>query len=118
MFEPVHRLLHGRSGQLAGDRAANLPAGDQAGIRQHVEVLHDGGQRDGKRPGEIADRHGLLALELGDQSAPGGVGKRGEGAVERGGLILNHVVKYREWGPTCQQGKSWQGNCHLFPLWY
>ena len=107
MSEPVHRLLHGRSGQLAGDRAADFPARDQPGIRQHIEVLHDGGQRDGKRPSEIADRHGLLALELGDQGAPGGVGKRGKGPVESGGLILNHVVKCREWGPPCQQGKFW-----------
>jgi len=44
VFEPVHRLLHGRSGQLAGDRAANLPAVDQAGVGQHIEMLHDGRQ--------------------------------------------------------------------------
>ena len=95
MFEPVHRLLHGRSGQLAGDRAADLPAGDQAGVRQHIEMLHDGGQGNGEGPGELADRHGVLALELGDQGAPGGIGERGKGPVEGGRLILNHVVKFR-----------------------
>jgi hypothetical protein len=65
-------------------------------------MLHDGGERDGERAGELADRHCLVALELGDQGAPCGVGKRGEGAVERGGLILNHMVKCREIANLCQ----------------
>ena len=54
---------------------------------------------------QLADRHGLFTLELGDQGAPCGVGKRGKGAVERGGLILNHVVKFRSAGRCCQLGR-------------
>ena len=51
MIEPVHGLLHGRGGQLADDRAARFPAGDQTGVRQHVEMLHDGGKGHGERLG-------------------------------------------------------------------
>ncbi len=44
--------------------------------------------------------------ELRDQSAPGGVGEGGESAVERGVVILNHVVKYRDGGLHCQPGRA------------
>ena len=50
-----------------------------------------------------------MLVELREQSAPRGVGKGGEGAVERGVLILNHVVKCRGPQSGCQS-RSRGGN--------
>jgi hypothetical protein len=52
--EPVHGVLHRGGGQLAGNGAACFLPRDQTGVRQHVEMLHDGGKRDGKPPGKLA----------------------------------------------------------------
>ena len=38
-----------------------------------------------------------------DQRAPRRIGKRGKGAIERGGTKLNHVVKYRPGRPTVKR---------------
>jgi hypothetical protein len=94
MVEPVHGLLHGAGGQLAGDRAARLPAGYQTGVRQHVEMLHDGGERHGERPGKLTHRNVLARFELRHEGAPRGVGQSGEGVIECVVEILNHRVKY------------------------
>jgi hypothetical protein len=56
-------------------------------------MLHDGGKRDGKRLGELADGQVVALVEPGDQGAARRVGERGKGAVEAVLLILNHVVK-------------------------
>jgi len=90
--EPIHRLLHRSGGQAARHGAAGLGARDQAGIRQHVEMLHDSGQRHRKRPCEFADRHVLFVTEPGEERSPGRIGKRRKGAVQRLVSILNHMV--------------------------
>jgi hypothetical protein len=94
MIEPVHGLLHRGSGQLAGDGAADLAPCDQSGVGQHVEMLHDGGERHGKRPRELAYRNARAAIELRKERSPRRVCESGEGAIEAGILILNHQVKY------------------------
>jgi hypothetical protein len=53
--KPIHRLLHRFRGKPTRHDAAGLLASDQAGVRQHVEMLHDRGQRHGKRLGEFAN---------------------------------------------------------------
>jgi hypothetical protein len=40
----MHGLLHGRGRELAGNGASGFIAGDQAGIGEHVEMLHDRGE--------------------------------------------------------------------------
>ena len=65
-------------------------------------MLHDRRKRHGKRPRQLAYREAISQLELGEQRATRGVGKRGEGAVESGVLILNHMVKYRRVVSKCQ----------------
>jgi large subunit ribosomal protein L36 len=95
MIEPVHGLLHRGGGQLAGHRSADLAPCDQTGIRQHIEMLHDGGKRHGERPSELAYRNALPSVELRKQGPPRWIGERGKGAVECGISILNHQVKYR-----------------------
>ena len=58
-------------------------------------MFHDCRQRQVERLGQRADRKIRLFGEPRDQRAARRVGERGEGAVERGGAKLNHVVKYR-----------------------
>ena len=65
-------------------------------------MLHDRWQRHGKRPRQLAYRDAIAPLELSEQRATRGVGKRGKGAVESGVLILNHMVKYRRVVCKCQ----------------
>jgi hypothetical protein len=91
-IEPVHRLLHRLGSQPARNRAAGLLAGDQAGIRQHVEMLHDRGQRHRKWPREFAYGHAVLFAKPCQQRATRGIGKRSKGAVQRFAAILNHMV--------------------------
>ena len=93
MGEPVHRLLHGLCLELAGDGATRFGAHDQAGIGEHVEVLHDGGQRHREGARQFTDADSILFVETGEQRAPCRVGQRSEGAIEDGSLIVNHRVK-------------------------
>jgi hypothetical protein len=94
--QPSQRLLHRFRGQPAGDHAAGLFARDEPCIRQHVEVLHDGGERHRKRLRQFADRDGVAGGKPRQQRAPRRVGERGKGAVQialpRAAVILNHVV--------------------------
>jgi hypothetical protein len=94
--EPVHRLLHRFRGEPACDDAAGLLACDQAGIRQHIEMLHDRRQRHRERLGELADRKPVAVGKPRQQRAPRWVRQRGKGAVQeliRGLIVtLNHMV--------------------------
>jgi hypothetical protein len=65
-------------------------------------MLHDRRQRYGKRPRQLAYRDAISQFELSEQRATRRVSKRGEGAVESGVLILNHMVKYRRVVCKCQ----------------
>lgn len=92
-IEPIVGLLHRLGAQGAGDDAAALLAGDEAGVGQDVEMFHHRRQRHGERLGELAHRDAFAFAELREQRAPRGVGKGREGAVEGGGRIVNHMVK-------------------------
>jgi di/tripeptidase len=83
MRKPVHGLLHGPRTELTRDGAAGLGAGNQAGIREHIEVLHD--RREGHREwlGQLANRHRLAFAQAHQDRAPCRVGQGAEGAVER-----------------------------------
>jgi hypothetical protein len=101
-IEPAHRLLHRPRGEAARHGAPGFRARDQAGVRQHVEVLHDRRQRHRKRPGQLAHRDAFLFVEPREQRAPRRVGECREGPVQGCVSILNHKVKYRGCGPRCQ----------------
>jgi len=91
-IQPVHRLLHWPRGQPARHGAAGFGARDQAGVRQHVEMLHDRGQRHRERLRQFAHRDVVFSAEPRQQRAPGRVRQRREGAVQHGFSILNHMV--------------------------
>jgi hypothetical protein len=97
--QPIHGGLHRGRSQAAIDRAATLFAIDQAGVQQHVEVLHDRRQRLRERPRQLAHRDMLALPQPADQRPPGRVGKRGKDAVEYNLAIVNHWVK-------CKQGRK------------
>jgi hypothetical protein len=94
--EPIHRLLHRFRGEPARHNAAGLLARDQADIRQHVEMLHDRGQRHVEWLGEFADGKRVAARKPRQQSAPRRIRQRGKDAIQSliFGLIsiLNHKV--------------------------
>jgi hypothetical protein len=90
--QPVHRLLHRLGAQSARHGAAGFRARNQAGIRQHVEMLHDRGQRHRKRLRQIAHRDAVLLLQPRQQRAPRRICKRCESAVQGVIAILNHMV--------------------------
>ena len=58
-------------------------------------MFHYRRQRHAERLRQRADRQSGLLGEPGQQGPPRRVGKRREGAVERRGIKLNHVVNYR-----------------------
>jgi len=67
-------------------------------------MLHDRWKRYWERPGELAYGNVLVLVELREKCAPGRIGQSGKGAVERGFLILNHIVKFRGNEMPCQFG--------------
>jgi hypothetical protein len=91
-IEPVDRLLHRPCGQPARHNTAGFCARDQAGIRQHVEMLHDRGQRHRKWLRQLADRDAVSFAKPRQQRPPRRVRHRSKGAVQRLVAILNHVV--------------------------
>jgi len=60
-------------------------------------------QRHRQRRGELAHRERALG-QARDQRPPRRVGQSGEGAVEAGGRIVNHVVKYSPGGGGVKPG--------------
>jgi hypothetical protein len=91
-IEPLHRLLHRIGGEPARHGAPGLLARDQAGVRQHVEMLHDRGQRHRERLRQFAHRNTVPAAEPRQQRAPRRIGECGKGAVQELIVILNHMV--------------------------
>lgn len=95
MGEPLHGFLHRSGGEPAHDGAARLGPRDEPGIRQHIEVLHHGGQRHGKRLREFADGQVRAGGQTCKQGASRRVGQGGECAVQGRFRILNHRVKFK-----------------------
>jgi hypothetical protein len=91
-IEPVRRLLHRLGGQPARHRPAGLLARDQSGIGQHIEMLHDRGQRHRKGLRQFTHRNAFPAAQPLQQRAPGRIRQRGKGAVQHFFSILNHMV--------------------------
>lgn len=88
--EPLHRLFHWSGVQAAEHGPAGLGTFDEAGIGQHIEMLHHRRQRDGEGARQVADRNTVLFDHAGEQGPTCGIRKGGKGAVEVGIFILNH----------------------------
>jgi hypothetical protein len=81
-MKPLERIAHRFGIEPAGDGAPGFLAGDEAGIGQYVEMLHDRRQRHFERRGELAHRQVRRAGKPHYQSAACRVGERRESAVE------------------------------------
>ena len=92
--EPDHGVFHRRCLELAADSAADFVPRYETGVRKDVEVLHHRRQRHGEWLGQFADREAVGFAEPHQQRATRGIGERRESAIERGLLILNHLVKF------------------------
>jgi hypothetical protein len=96
VIEPGESLAHGICGEPACNDAAGLFARKETRIRQHIEMLHDRGQRHRKGSRQLADRKAFAGREPRQKRTPRGVSERGKGAVELVGsrmiAILNHMV--------------------------
>ena len=92
MAQPFHRLLHRPAAQPARHGAAGFGARDQAGVRQHVEMLHDRGQRHRKWLRQFTHGNVVLLTEPRQQCPSGRIGERGKRAVQGWLVILNHKV--------------------------
>lgn len=68
-------------------------AAEQSRFLQYTEMFRNGRKRHCVGPGEMGDT--LIALgEVSENPAPGGVGERGESAIQGIWRIFNHLVKY------------------------
>ena len=90
----MHGGLHRPRLQSAAHRAPGFAALDQAGARQHVQVLHDRRQRDLERRRDLGHREFGLIRQTIDDRAPRRVRERREGKIKLVAAKLNHVVKY------------------------
>ena len=97
--DPRVGLAHRAHDEAAAAHAPVFAAPHESRALQHPQVSRDGGQRDAERPGQGADRL-VAGGEPGQHGAARGVGEGGEGGVEAGRFILNHVVKYHGAGPA------------------
>ena len=61
----------------------------EAGAFEHAEVFRHSGERQGKRPGEIADGR-FPRGETTEDGAASGIGQRVEDAIQ---IMFNHVVE-------------------------
>ena len=89
---PVGGLLKRRGLQAALPHTAGLGRGDEAGVGEHAQVLHDRWHRHPVRRGEVADRR-VAGREPREDRAARRIGERAERRVEAR-RILNHKVKY------------------------
>jgi hypothetical protein len=81
-----------------------LGALDQAGARQHVEMLDHRRQRHLEASGDLRHRQLAVVSKPVEDRAPCRVRQRGKGPIELDVAKVNHVVKYRSGMPRGQDG--------------
>jgi hypothetical protein len=101
VLDPLRGSLHGLGDQAAAVNAAVNFTLEEAGRFEDAEMLGDGGERERERLGELGDS-GFALSKASEDGAAGGIGEGGEGGVERGGGIVNHMVYYCRGACGCQ----------------
>ena len=91
--QPRGGLADALGRQHAAHDPALLLAGDQAGLFEHANVLHEPGKRHAMRSRQITDA-ARPACERFQRAAAGRVRERAKHKVQIGIFILNHVVKF------------------------
>src|SRR5215467_7687528 len=100
-LEPCHLFLQSARAEFAGPYAPDLLRGDEPGLFQHADVLLHAREGHAKLLGEVGNRR-VGTSQLLQHAAPGGIRQRGEGRIEAGWRILNHMVQYIGWGSVAQ----------------
>src|SRR5215510_12346832 len=95
--DPLHFLVEPAGADLAVAYAADLFGRDEPGLFEHADVFLHACEGHVELVGKLGDR-GVAARELLENAAPGSVRERGEGGVEVGLYILNHMVQYIQTG--------------------
>src|SRR6267143_3666892 len=93
--DPARDVLHRARDQATAADAPLLRVRHQARALEHAQMLVDAGKGHAKRARELRDRRFARAGQPGENRPARGVGESGERGVERGIIILNHMVKYR-----------------------
>jgi hypothetical protein len=73
--------------------AALDPAAHETGAFEHLDVLGSGRERHAERRRQLADV-ALPGGKAAQHGAPGRIGQSVKHAVERSGLLLNHMVEH------------------------
>jgi len=81
--QPIFGVGHGSWIQTTGPNTSTLLGLHEAASFEHPDVLHQAGQRHGKRAGEFSDRRFALAQSREDRSS-GRVGESAEHVVKLG----------------------------------
>ena len=92
--QPIHGFPHGLGPQPYRHGAPDFRPGDEAGIIEHVEMLHHGRQLDREGLRQRADGCAVFAFEPSENRPPGRVDERRECPVEPF-AIVHHLAKYR-----------------------
>src|SRR6478736_208045 len=95
--KPIYRFPHRRGPEPHRYGAPGFRPGDEAGIVEHVEMLHHRRQLDREGLRQRADGCAVFAFEPGENRPPSRVDERRKCPVEPF-AIVHHVGKYRsEW---------------------
>src|SRR5262249_10160701 len=90
---PVHRLPDRLRPEPYRHGATGLRPGDEAGIAEHVEMLHHRRQLDREGLRQRADGCAVFTFEPGENRPPGRINERGKCPVEPF-AIVHHIGKY------------------------
>jgi hypothetical protein len=90
VLDPGEGLAHWRNPQLGSAHAAIALDRCESGSVKHTDVLRHRGERHVEARRELADR-AVAGCEPRQDVAPGRIGERAEGQVERIGMV-NHLV--------------------------
>src|SRR6185437_6308216 len=92
-LDPGHLLLQAAQAEPAGPHASDLLRGHQPCPLQDADVLLHAREGHVELLGKVRDRR-VCTPELLQNAASGRIRERGEGGVETGLTILNHMVQY------------------------
>src|SRR4029453_12224610 len=92
-LDPCRLFIQSTQAKLAVPHAPDLLRGDEPRLLQDADVLLHAREGHAELLGQVRDG-GVSAPELLQNATSGGVRERGEGGIEVGTCILNHVVHY------------------------
>src|SRR6188768_3088611 len=103
-LDPCRLFLQSAQAELAGPDAPDLLRGDEPRLLQDADVLLHAREGQVEFLGKVRDRS-VCTPELLQDAASGGVRQSGEGGIEAGSGILNHVVQYITRGLAACKGR-------------